>query len=57
MKKAQIQITDLHFENCTELTGEDLLLIQGGWVWIPIAIYVAANWPEIKKGVSDGWNH
>ncbi|MDB9438316.1 hypothetical protein PN450_16270 [Dolichospermum lemmermannii CS-548] len=53
---ARIQIADLHSENFVELTAEEQYLIQGGFWWVAVAVYVIDHWSDIKKGVSDAWN-
>lgn len=59
MKNTTIVIADLNTENAmSELTAEEAVLVQGAiWVAVGLAVgaYIIANWPDIKKGLSDGW--
>lgn len=44
-----------------ELDASGLQEINGGIPWGGLtiwggALFVASNWPEIKKGIADGWH-
>lgn len=43
-----------------ELNNDEAITINGGLVWMAVAAaiggYIISEWPDIKKGIRDGWN-
>ena len=45
-------LTDLTEDDCNRFIGGIRVTLVTGAIFY----YVDANWPDIKKGLSDGWN-
>lgn len=46
--------------NVHELEVSEKQEVQGGWLWAPVAVYLAiesiADWKGTKEAIKKGWN-
>lgn len=40
-----------------DLDTQEVENISGGIIWIPVALYIMAEWTDIKSGISDALNN